>query len=66
MAKKPTPKPLYDLKSDFVQSLDHVLGRVSVFRGAVKTALDVGAIDKSIAEVIREKMKELDDALSLD
>lgn len=66
MAKKPTPKPIYDLKSDFIASLENVLTAASILRGAVKMALDAGAIDEHVAGLIRDKLHALDMAMSGD
>ena len=64
MAKKPDPKPLFAVKHDFVDSLDRFLEEVTMFRQAVKYALDLGQIQTPAREVIAERLAALDKATS--
>ena len=65
MAKKPEPKPLFSLKQDFIDSLNHATDQMMLLTQAVSTALDAGMVDDRIADKLRERLAAAERALGL-
>ena len=65
MAKaKPIPKPMFDVKHDFVDALDATLQAAINLQACVDSALDLGAIDARISQIMKQRADELRRALS--
>jgi hypothetical protein len=64
MARKETPKPLFDLKHDFYVSLDNVAQQAINLMQAVDQAIDLGGIKEGpLRDLLAERSKALRDAL---
>ncbi len=61
MAKKPI-RPLFDVKHDFVDSLDAFIQQAINLQLAVKTALDLNQVAEPCAKQLRERIAAFETA----
>lgn len=58
MARKKEPTiPLFGLKHDFYASLDNMTQEALNLMNALETALDLGKVHPTAAEILRERLK---------
>lgn len=63
---KPTPKPLFSVKFDFVESLDNVAQEGVMLLQCIKTILDNIEIKPGVREILDERVAAFRKALSAD
>ena len=56
--KKETPKPLFSVKHDFVDSMEAFIQASMMLHNALKTVLDYGAPDKPLPESVVAMLRE--------
>lgn len=67
MAKKPAPKPLFGLKHDFYESLDHALQTAIVLMQSLDQAIELGQIKEGpCLDVLKERSALMRKALMSD
>ena len=64
MARKPDPKPLFDIKADFYASLDNFTQQTLMLVSAVEMALRAGALTGEAKTVMEERVTALRNAMS--
>ena len=60
---KPEPKPLFALKGDFYDSLDHTLQQMVNFLQAVETALQLDQVSATMKPKLQEQCDRMRKAL---
>lgn len=63
---KPTPKPLFDLKHDFVASLENVSHEAIMLLQAVDMVVRNGKLPTEISDILKERSKAMRAALTSD
>ena len=67
MTKKQPPKPIFPLKHDFYQSLDHLLQQAIMLHQAVDQAIDLGTIKEGpVRELLKQRSLAMRAAMSSD
>jgi hypothetical protein len=61
--KKPTPKPLFAVKHDFVDSLENVAQQIVFLVPILRSALDRKLVNEVIEPMLRERLEALEAAL---
>lgn len=58
MAKKPEPKPLFQLKTDFYESLDNFANQAGMLADAVRTALGLPGVinNHELRRIFQERL----------
>ena len=64
--KKEPPKPLFGLKHDFYDSLDHTLQCAINLMQAAGTAIELGAVTGNASEILQQRVAEMRAALMSD
>lgn len=62
MAKKTEIRPLFDVKNEFVASMDRFIHEAGMLRDAVRTMLQMGKIPDAVRPLIEERLKAFDEA----
>ena len=60
---KPTPKPLFDVKFDFIDSLNEFVQQVIMLNGAVGSTLELGQVSDKMAPILKERVAALEKAM---
>jgi len=66
MARKKEIKPLFSLKHDFYDSLDHLLQQNIMLVQSVEQAISHGAIEGPIKEILQERVEAVRKAMMSD
>lgn len=66
MAKKLPPKPIFSLKEDFKDSLDHFCMQAIMLEQAVRTALELGQIGDKAKPIIEKHLADFRAAMVSD
>jgi len=61
--KKEAPKPLLNVKHDFVDALDNFIGKLSILVQAIETAISLDQIGGAAKPIVREALDEFRAAL---
>lgn len=57
--KKDAPKPLFQLRGEFHDSLENAMGKLIVFMQAVETALDLDQIGEAAKPIVRKALDDM-------
>jgi len=65
MARKPQPKPLFSMKEDFIDSLQHFCQQAIFLHQQVDSALTLGVLkhNPAVEKLLRERADALRDAM---
>jgi hypothetical protein len=61
--KKEPPKPMFDLRHDFVASLENVCQKALMLLQSVETVIEHGNLTPGIKGILVERCQEMRDAL---
>lgn len=56
MAKRKNVKPLFELKGDFIDSLENFCQAAIMLHQQVQKAVDLGAVDESVKPLLVERL----------
>lgn len=63
MKRKGPVKPIFDLKHDFMDSLEAVLHQAMMLQSSVQSAIDLDQVTPAIKELLQERVNALDTVL---
>lgn len=62
MAKKAGIRPLFDVKNEFVASMDYFVHEAGMLRDTMMTLLQMGKIPDAVRPMVEERLKAFDEA----